>query len=779
MIKNSRKRLASQAISGENDLVITDDVFLNISRRIFIDHFYDTYQKLDLSLYVIEPCRHPEYPNLSVTPHFVRDDGVIIYLQLLHNDVYLKIVEDEMVNLSMEILKTENSIVYTITVDPVIKISDVMLGVIPLNSVKIQERFFKYIPNLVSKYISSVQRPKIECPIVGFSKDEWVSASKTRNFALKDTLVDWLDLYYHRSRIQPNYSKNREYDFSKFIMDKGNKFEENVIKLIKEKFSPNEFITVCKNPHTCSNQEILEYEKKSINEILKGTPIIYQPIIMNRNGTLSYSYGLPDLLVRSDYLSKLVEFDPIDDEERNHKAVHLNGNYHYVIVDIKFATLELCADGKRIRNNGSIPAYKCQLYIYNHAIGLIQGYEPKQSYILGRKYRYDCKGQTYSENNCFARFGHIEYNDWDKNYINEAVSAINWIKNLRTYGKEWKLLPTPSVPELYPNMSSICESHWDSFKMNYAKEIGELTLLWNCGVKNREIAHKKGIFSYKDPNCTADNIGIKGTKQGPILDQIIKINQKQKFKSKMDRIDMKINTDINNTWLDKYKLRLSVDFEIINGVFDDFKSLPQSQDQCMLFMVGVSYQIPDHKPEYKTFIASELSKQAQLDMMLKFYTFVRNLTDQYLGTHSDIPFLYHWGHIERTFFSSLCEKLQTLYPRNVKKDITLMQTGLKWFDLLECFKENPIVVNGCFKFGLKEIAKRLADLGLINSTWDSSCVDGTTAMIMAHKSYQISKEENIPVDQTPLMNEIINYNKIDCEIIHEIIDIIKKKCKLM
>lgn len=835
------KRSANQ-ITSDKDLTKTDDILMDLSQKIFIHNYTKKYNVSDVSLYQTGILKHPQNSSLTVTPHFVRDDGTVIFLELINNGTSLNSISEEDVHLAMEILNAKHASIFSIILSNDFNINNMNLFY-PYETIykyysSIKERTLKYVPEIVKKYISTFNTKKlkiIDTPnndivetttqnnviIKDFNRNDWVSASKTRNYALKDTLIDWLDFYHknndslmfettipqmtnnkftHKRKILPTTLPttltpptqtttvtttvtptltltSNEYDFPKFIMSKGIQFENKVINLIKQKVKPEEFVVIC-NDMRNYDSKVLEYEKNSIDEIMKGTPVIYQPVLMNRTGVLAYSYGLPDLLIRSDYLCKIMKLDPLDKNMKTHKAPKLNGNYHYVVVDVKFTSLELCSDGKRIRNSGSMPAYKCQLYIYNHALGHVQGYEPTESYVLGRKYKYESKKKHYSENNCFTRLGHIQYDQWDNEYIKECIEAINWIKNLRANGKKWTLFPKPSVTELYPNMSSPFDTQWDKFKFDYANKIGEITLLWNCGVKNREIAHKNGIYSYRDPNCNSITVGLNGPKQGPIIDKIIGINQKCKFSSDNDRIFMNINTHIDNRWIKPCELKISVDFETINCVFDDFKTLPVGQDQNYLFMIGVAYQVGMTNIEYKMFIISELSKDAEFQIIYQFYKFLRELTDKYLGSDANIPLLYHWGHIERSFFTGLCDRLNKKIGVDVHNDIKLMKTDLEWYDLCESFKNNPIVINGCFKFGLKEIAGRMSELGLIESKWEntgSSCSNGNTAMVMAHKAYQISKESNTLIVESAIMKEIMAYNRIDCIVIHEIINFMRKK----
>ena len=57
-------------------------------------------------------------------------------------------------------------------------------------------------------------------------------------------------------------------------------------------------------------------------------------------------------------------------DEVVNKASKLDGPYHYVVVDIKFSTLPLRADGVHLLNAGKFPAYKSQAWIYTQALEL-------------------------------------------------------------------------------------------------------------------------------------------------------------------------------------------------------------------------------------------------------------------------------------------------------------------------------------------------------------------------------------------------------------------------
>ena len=819
---NRIKRSADQ-ITSATDISKTNNDLLDISKKIFFEHIKTEYKNLNLSLYHTRTFNHHIYPNITVTPHFVRDDGVIIYLKMYQDGLAIQSVSKAVVHLTMEILKIKSAIVYIIELTGNIKpnnLHKMSNKQLRAAAESITPTTVKYSRKIVKEYLSSLVRKKIRLDdetdddidmventsktakktnnIKGFIPTSWVSASKTRNYALNDTLIDWLEQYggkninnfvprktpafknkmSHNTDIDTSIIKDTDStNFSVFIMNKGIQFEAKVIQLIKASIEIDEFVTICFNMKNFYSR-VQEYEASTIKEIKRGTPFIYQPVLLNRSGILSYSYGIPDLLVRSDYLCRIVDVDPMPESVSAPKLGRVK--YHYVIVDIKFTTLDLCSDGLRIRNTGNFPAYKCQLYIYNHALGQIQGYEPGTAYILGRKCRYESAGTIYSSNNCFSRLGHIQYDSWDNFYIDEAVASVRWIKNLRANGSKWKLYPNPSVEELYPNMCVNSDGPWNTFKEEYAANIGEITQLWNCGVGNRLVAHANGIYSYKDANCTAEKLGINGQIRAPVVNSIIQINRpKKKFKSNLDKLHINLNPTVDNSWLDmEQNLRIAIDFEIINNIVDDFKQLPEAMNTSYLFMVGVSY-VSNNKTSYKMFLLSELSTYAELQLIIQVYKFLRNLTDKFVGSKEEIPLLYHWGQIEQAVFASTCKKIKQISGSDTRKEIKLINRKLNFYDLSNCFQKNPIVINGCFKFGIKEIAKKLFNLNLIKTTWQKNniCSHGNAAMILAYKAYKESEKTNMPIIKIPVIKDIMAYNKIDCLVLHDIVDLLVKKAE--
>ena len=100
---------------------------------------------------------------------------------------------------------------------------------------------------------------------------------------------------------------------------------------------------------------------------------------------------------------------------------------------------------------------------------------------------------------------------------------------------------------------------------------------------------------------------------------------------------------------------------------------------------------------------------------------------------------------------------------------------LNFTDLLQVFKETPIVIKGVFDFSLKHISKALYSHGLINNTWEDSSIDGREAMVHAWLSNEISKINNQSMKDIALIKDIQKYNYIDCKVVEELTEVLRNR----
>lgn len=574
--------------------------------------------------------------------------------------------------------------------------------------------------------------------------DYWVSATKIRNYMIDDPIIDYLELYYNNDQML--YHNN---SFQNCIMVKGIEFENKIITLIKNKF-PNSVTTISTCQQAKSHYKFME----TITHMKRGTPIIYQGVLHDYNKRI---FGTPDLLVRSDYLNKLFNI-PIISNKCSKKS-GLNKKYHYRVIEIKFITLTLCADGVHLRNSTkNILANKGQVYIYNKILGYIQNYTPTKAYILGKRWQY-CKNSEVKSGESFDRPGHINFKTNDKFIRSKTARAIKWIRKLQKKGSKFTLIP-PSCDELKPNMCSINDK-WQSVKKRIANETNEITELWMCGINNRKIAENRGIQNWRThKNLTTEHIGITGNKVANTLQLIIEMNQDtEKTEPYLPLYEiskewlispMRIRSNMFS-WKKFKGTELFIDFETIADSINE-NTLTEINYNAFIFMIGVGVVFKDQWL-YQCFIAKDLTYNGEKEILTEFHKFI----DVFDGKKN----IYHWGSAEQYLYhNAMLRHKDILDHYNLITD---------WCDLLKLFKEEPIVVRGMLNFSLKSVVKAFYDNAFINTCYNESEIsNGLVAMVEAYDCYTTN---NI---NSKIMTNIQKYNEIDCKVLYEILDYLKR-----
>jgi hypothetical protein len=480
----------------------------------------------------------------------------------------------------------------------------------------------------------------------------------------------------------------------------------------------------------------------------EGVAIIHSAPVRN---TRNRTHGIIDLLVRSDLLHLLVNECPLLPEEKIIPSPKLGHDFHYVVIDIKFSTLPLRADGRHLLNSGSYPAYKAQCLIYTDAIGHIQGYTSQYAFILGRRWKYTKKDIKYNSYTCLDKIGVIDYKKVDKSFVERTSDSLKWIRENKKNGHKWSISP-PSREELYPNMC-YDSGKWQQYKEKIADSIGEITKVWYCGIKHRNTAIKNSIKSWRDPECNSKNIGIVGSR-GNIIDSILNINRQN-----IDKIrpkDIKSNMFL---WRNEVP-EIFVDFETLSDIFSPLNELPFQKQTNMIFMIGIWYkEYNEKKWVYKRFTCKTSTIDEELRIMKEFNSFVEE---------RNCPKIWYWC-AEKSFWNTAYNRQIILAPNQDDKDILSNFQIYNWVDMCELFKNEPIVIKDCFKFGLKPISKAMYKHGLITTKLESDCTSGMTAMVNAYKCY----DSCIDPDEST-MKDIAKYNKFDVSVLEDILTYLRK-----
>ena len=559
------------------------------------------------------------------------------------------------------------------------------------------------------------------------SWDKMISASSVRNYLLKDTLSDWLKHYHivdvHKIHPKNVFTKTIRKPKNKSIFklyQTGNKFEQKVYEELEQKYN-------CIKVAESYEARSVEKFKQTVECMKKGYDIIYQGVFHSYKYNL---YGCPDLLVRSVKLKEIFNCDIVG----NNKS--FNSTYHQVVIDIKPSSINMAATGINIINSNQIPAYKGQVYIYNKILGEIQNYEPRYGYILGKKYEF----KNYDNYDYLNHLAVIDFEDYDKKYVDEVNKAIKWLLRVREEGTSWKLLPLPTIPELYPNMKV---NNFNNIKEKLNNEIGEITGIWNCSVKNRENCHKRKIYTWKDEKCNSETLGFKPSKRAKIIDNIINVNRNN------DNIylDELYAYDWDN--FSENKKEFYLDFETIDK---NMNNLTGGSNQ-FIFMIGIGWE-DNNQWQYKCFYLKDLTNRDERNMLNEFFIFLKNKEKEY----NKDSILLHWTKAEPQFLKKSCSK----YNMNFKLE------NIEYFDLYDLFVDNFVSIKGCFNYSLKNVARSMFNNGMIDTLWDKDnvCSNGLNAMYYALEYY---KGQNLDV-----MRSIINYNEIDCKVMYEILKYLRK-----
>jgi len=588
-----------------------------------------------------------------------------------------------------------------------------------------------------------------------------VSASSTRNYLLHDPLIDYLNEYNITSLdkipgAKPrnndtiiNYDNNKTNDiFINYIMNAGVEFENELIKLIGKS---HKVITVA-NYRDSKN---IEKYKDTIELMRKGEPIIYQGILHNYE---NYTFGTPDLIVRSDYVNKLMNNYIISDEEANIPSPKLGIPYHYKIIDIKHSNIPLRADGIHILNSDSIPAYKGQLYIYTIALNKILGITINKAYIWGKQYTYESCNVKYKDTKFLNRLGVIDYDTVDYQYVQQTANAIKWMQDVKNNSSNWELLPLPSRWELFPNMKNDHDGKWHGVKCELNNKINEITNIWNCGIKQREHAHNNNIFRWSDPKCSAKIMGFNPGRIATTVDKILDINHQGACIIKPNKIlyDRESWKETLNDTQEFY-----LDFETLQSNFGSIikDGVILNNSESFIFMIGLGYS-KKGKWIFKTFIMKNKTHESEIEMFNNFIKYISVILKQEKKTKAK---LYHWSFAEVSIYN----KFKCRNPHNIIQD-----KHISFYDLNKVFINEPVTIVGAFNFSLKTVANALYSHNLIKSCWDNKnkCSNGLMVMILANELYD---NKNTDIYNNSLMKDIINYNEIDCKVLFEIHELIR------
>ncbi len=589
--------------------------------------------------------------------------------------------------------------------------------------------------------------------------DEWVAPSRTFNYCSEDPLVDWLELHGRSHGFVPDNERggyDERTDFRRFLVARAEEFESAVCSYLGSRY---ELLRICSEPAARRTRAAADDTWQAMRN---GAAIIAQGVLWN---PANRTYGSPDLLVRSDVLETLFPDDLPHDPAVVPAGDLPLGERHYRVVDIKFTTLDLLKDGHAAKDHLK---YMVQVWLYNEALGRMQGFTPPAAFLLGRKWKTS-KERGRSALDRLARVdSHHEPKGLGVGLGAYALAACDWVRRVRSVGADWVVFPSPTVSELWPNLRRNDDQPWHAAKRDIAIRLEDLTILPRVTPEKREQAIAAGISRWTDPACSAQALGITGEKLIKVVDSVIHANRSSETGPFVFPERIKASEAL---WREPAELEFYVDFETVNDLDDDFSRFPEPSGKFCIFMIGCGHFSRTGETRawnFRTFTVESLDSAEERRIIEEWIAYLQQIASE-LGTTLEAARLFHWSPAET---STLTDAYNAAHVRQGLPP----WPDLPWCDLLNrVIREEPVTVRGAFGFGLKAIGNAMQGHGLIPTRWEDGPADGLGAMVGAWSCHREAQRNGGPMSDLDLMREITSYNEVDCRVMAEVLSYLRRE----
>jgi hypothetical protein len=577
----------------------------------------------------------------------------------------------------------------------------------------------------------------------------WVSASHTRNVFLEDPLLDWLAMHgeakgFAKDPVDPRV------DFGRFVMDKGIAFERAVIAHLSKRC---DVVPVGTGARGEARDEALA--RRTWDLLRAGTEAVAQAPLWNPQ---TRTYGVADLLVRSDVLERLFPGTLADAAV---PAPDLGpAPWHYRVIDVKFTTLDLLRDGHAA--SGHL-AYAAQVWLYNEALGRLQGFAPPCGYLLGRAWkRLKERGTSALDRVCRVDRAHVRRSGETLGDL--ALAACDWVRRLRRDGARWDVLPSPTVRELRPNMRNTRDAPWHGAKKRIADALDEPTTVPRVGPAERDAALAAGLRGWRDADCSAASLGVNGPTFGAQVDAVLAANRSPPDGPIVFPARVTVDPSI---WRDPAPVEFYVDFENVSDLDDDFSSFPEKGGRPCIYMVGCGSFEPSGEWRFEVFTADRLAPDDERRVLDAWLAHMRARCAR-SGTDLSTARIFCWSPAEDG-------RLESDYNSAAVRHGLPTWNDLPWVDLLsDVVRAQPVTVRGAFGFGLKAVTNAMHAAGLIGTAWPPGVADGMGALVGGWWCDGEARSRGCSMRDLPLMREIQEYNRVDVEAMRDVLDWLRR-----
>lgn len=541
-----------------------------------------------------------------------------------------------------------------------------------------------------------------------------ISFDNLKNYIINDPLSDWFTKINDKYN---SYESTGETSFELLLREKKHEYKENFIDTLMNT-----------NHHTAIH---LDYASVKDRIDAKTKCIFIKPNLYHKKYDLRLK---PDFIIHRDIFCEI--FNELNIPDMNDKSF-LQSLPLYIVSDIVYQTVNFNSDMTDLINDNLLYYYKCKIYLCNQILN-----QNDYGILFAKEYRN--KDIVLKKKSIVGRF---LFND---DMQDKIKSALAWLDNLNRYYDKWLIYPKPTITELYPNMN-IKTGPWIKEKKRLAEEIQEITLVWNISYHKRCLLHDKGIYTWSDP-MLLNNIypyEVHTGEKHRIQEKMIHINKQSELKISPRRIK---NRDFINHIKNKD-----------NSIVLDFESVINLEERTSYFNDNIRDEIPKiciigcinlENNSFKDFTIRYLTLDEEEKIIRYWLQYLKRVVG------NDIK-IYHWSPAERVYI----DYMKAQYPH-------LDYPNFTYVDLLSYFKSEPITIQGCFGYGLKEIVKMLYNHELIQNKWVDD-TDGLEAMIEIINKSEDALDKKIPIKRYSEIKKIIYYNYMDCKVIVDILEMLE------
>jgi hypothetical protein len=208
-------------------------------------------------------------------------------------------------------------------------------------------------------------------------------------------------------------------------------------------------------------------------------------------------------------------------------------------------------------------------------------------------------------------------------------------------------------------------------------------------------------------------------------------------------------------------LAFYVDFETVSDINDDFSRIPLKGGQTLIFTIGCGH-IEDGEWSFSSFTVDRFTEDSEASIIEGWMVHMEAVRRR-LAPEIAQPMVFHWSPAETSF-------LETSYNSAVVRHPNSQWPELGWFDFLKrVMRAEGVQVEGATGLGLKSVTQAMYARDLVETIWEEGSMGGLGAMIGGMWCDREAKRTGVPAHEIALMQEIVQYNEIDCKAMMEII----------